>query len=152
MRGEYPKKIIICFYNIYKMISEQISFKKEKYYNILDTIRNFSNIRDYILNESKYGSKYIFTIYDRKYESCMFINMAETFLGNYILPERIMLTVKVFQTDKKINVNIRGDVVMKNWNLKNDRPKRRDFIRCANILEDFVKQLNSLKNSHEKYV
>lgn len=134
------------------MISKQISFKKEKYYNILDTIRNFSNIRDYILNESKYGSKYIFTIYDRKYESGMFINMAETFLGNYILPERIMLTVKVFQTDKKINVDIRGDVVMRNWNLINDRPKRRDFIRCANILEDFVKQLNSLKNSHEKYV
>lgn len=134
------------------MISKQISFKKEKYYNILDTIRNFSNIRDYILNESKYGSKYTFTIYDRKYESGMFINMAETFLGNYILPERIMLTVKVFQTDKKINVDIRGDVVMRNWNLINDRPKRRDFIRCANILEDFVKQLNSLKNSHEKYV
>lgn len=134
------------------MISKQISFKKEKYYNILDTIRNFSNIRDYILNESKYGSKYIFTIYDRKYESGMFINMAETFLGNYILPERIMLTVKVFQTDKNIDVDIRGDVVMRNWNLINDRPKRRDFIRCANILEDFVKQLNSLKNSHEKYV
>lgn len=134
------------------MIRKQISFKKEKYYNILDTIRNFSKIRGYILSESKYGSKYIFTIYDRKYESGMFINMAETFLGNYILPERIMLTVKVFQTDKKINVDIRGDVVMRNWNLINDRPKRRDFIRCANILEDFVKQLNSLKNSHEKYV
>jgi hypothetical protein len=134
------------------MISKQISFKKEKYYNILETIRNLSKIKGYILNESKYGSKYIFTIYDRKYESGMFINMAETFLGNYILPERIMLTVKVFQTDKKINVDIRGDVVMRNWNLINDKPKRRDFIRCVTILEDFVKQLNNLKNSHEKYV
>jgi len=128
------------------MMKKQISFKKEQLSNLIETIRNFSVIRGYILNESKYGSNYVFNIYDKKPESGMFMNMIEIFIGNYLLPERMMLEVKIIQGNDNIDVIVRCEVMMINWNIINDKPNVKDKIRCENLLENFVNHLNEPKS------
>lgn len=127
------------------MKRKQISVGKKQFSNLLDAIRNFSEMRSYILSESKKGSEYMFTIYDRKPESGMFINMVEIFLGNYLIPERSMLTVKIIQRDNNIDVTVRCDVVMSGWNIINKRPNIKDTIRCEKLLGNFLNHLNKLK-------
>ena len=130
---------------MYLMKSKQISFGEKQISVLFDAIRNFSEMRSYILNEGKKGSDYIFTIYDRKPESGTFINMVEIFVGTYLVPERSMLTVKISQRDNEIDVTARCDVVMSGWNIINNRPNIRDTIRCENLLDNFVDYLNNLQ-------
>lgn len=132
------------------MKGEQISFGKKQFSNLLDAIRNFSEMRGYILSEGKKGSEYMFTICDRKPESGMFIDMVEVFLGNYIIPERSMLTVKIIQRDNTIDVTVRCDVVMSGWNIINNRPKIGDTIRCEKLLGNFLDHLNNFAHAHDR--
>ncbi|GAF95952.1 unnamed protein product [marine sediment metagenome] len=127
------------------MKRKQIYFGEKQFSNLLDAIRNFSGMRNYILSESKKGSEYMFTICDRKPESGMFMNIMDIFVGNYLIPERSMLTVKIIQRDDKIDVTVRCDVVMSGWNIINNRPNIRDTIRCERLLGSFLDHLNELK-------
>ncbi len=127
------------------MKSKQISFGEKKISVLFDAIRNFSEMRSYILNEGKKGSEYMFTIYDRKSESGMFMNMMDVFIGHYLIPERSMLTVKIIQRDNNIDLTVRCDVVMSGWNIINNRPNIRDTIRCERLLGNFLDHLNKLK-------
>jgi len=127
------------------MKKKQISFGGKQFSDLCDAIRNFSEMRSYILSEGKKGSEYMFTIYDRKSESGMFMNMVDIFIGHYLIPERSMLTVKIIQRDNTIDVTVRCDVVMSDWNIINNRPKIRDTIRSEILLENFLEHLNKLK-------
>ena len=127
------------------MKRKQISFGGKQFSDLCDAIRNFSEMRSYILSEGERGSEYMFTIYDRKSESGMFMNMMDIFVGHYLIPERNMLTVKIIQKDNTIDVTVRCDVVMSDWNIINNRPNIRDAIRCERLLGNFLDHLNELK-------
>lgn len=127
------------------MKKKQISFGGKQFSDLCDAIRNFSEMRSYILSEGEKGSEYTFTIYDRKSESGMFMNMVDIFIGHYLIPGRSMLTAKIIQRINTIDVTVRCDVVMSDWNIINNRPNIRDTIRSEILLENFLDHLNKLK-------
>lgn len=126
------------------MISKTITMEPEKLKILLDTIRGFAERRDHILREEVKGPKHTFAIYDRDVQSGILFNSLEMFVGNSLIPERIRLKGTIFRTRTGLEVTVRGDVIMNEYNTVNDRSRRRDALRCKALFEVFIDKITSI--------
>jgi len=120
-----------------------MSFKKEKYQNILDTINNYVKRKGYILGKNK-DEEYIYSIYDRDREKDIVSNIMDIFVGSSFFLERIRLKINITIKNDSIDIIINGDVMMRNWDIINDRPHKRDIVRCKNQLNEFIEELEKI--------
>ena len=126
------------------MISKNFTLEPEKQDKLLHAIREFAKNRNYVLKEKVEGNKLIFAIYDRERERATFMNTLQVFMGNALIPERIRLKGSILKTNSSLEVNLRGDVIMNEFNYVNDRPRRRDALRCETIFDDFINKINHI--------
>jgi hypothetical protein len=126
------------------MISKNITIEPEKQEKLLQTIREYAKNRNYVLREEIEENKHIFAIYDRERDRATFTSTLQVFLGNSLIPERIRLKGSILKTNSSLEVNVRGDVMMNEFNYINDRPKRRDALRCETIFDNFINKINHI--------
>jgi hypothetical protein len=131
-------------HGVIRMENKKIYISDDKYSEFLDKIRDFSERRHYILKGKKGSDKDIFVIYDREVVSGVLVGMIDTFMGRYLLPQRIRLTIEIMKKEKKIEVNLRGDVMMIDWDIVDDRPTKRNVMRCNFLLDELIYEINNL--------
>jgi len=83
-------------------------------------------------------------IYDRKFESSALLNMMDIFTGNYLLPERIKLTVNLLINNDSVEIKIKGNVVMNELNVINHSPNKKDKYRCEHVLNNFTEYIKRI--------
>ena len=124
-----------------KLLSKDITIDTNNYKELLNVIEKFVNDKDFIMNSEKNGSNKIFIIYDRKMESGVNIGIIDVFMGRNFLPERLRIVIKINKESNNININVKGDVLMLDWNLINDKPKRRDRIRLELLVDELIRKI-----------
>lgn len=123
------------------MMAEKILVYNKDISEVVSDIKSYADKRSYHYNCVESETEYVMEIYDRKFESSSVLNMMDMFTGNYLLPERIKLTVKLLKNQDSIEINVKGDVVMNEVNVINDSPKKRDKYRCEDVLKNFTQYL-----------
>jgi hypothetical protein len=123
------------------MISKTLLIDQEKEEVLKDAIREFAERTGYILTEEVEDSGHIFTIYNRKKDSGMFMSTLQIFVGSSFMPERIRIMCSIKPKENTLEVAVRGDVMMNEFNYVNDRPKRRDKLRCEDLFEFFTNKV-----------
>jgi len=131
------------------MFEEKIMLDLGQMQEFTNMVKEFVENRNIILEEEKSNNYYLFTIYDRKPESSSFIGIIDMFMGRNFLPKRLRIQLKVLEEYDKILINLTSNVVMLDWNLIDDKPRRRDQIRLELLTEDLVKKILKLKNRND---
>lgn len=72
--------------------------------------------------------------------------MVDLFLGRNLPPKRIRLTPKIVEEEESVLVNLIGDVMMIDWNIVDDRPKKRDTMRRDLLFGELLDQINNVKS------
>ena len=126
------------------MVTEKILIYNKNIYDIIDEIKLYANKRGYYYNCVESNSEYVMEIYDRKVESSSLLNMMDMFIGNYLLPERIKLTINMLINNNSIEININGNIVMNELNVINHSPNKRDKNRCEDILNNFTEYIKRI--------
>ena len=125
------------------MISSKIYIEKSNNPQLLDTIRNFVKNRGFVLRENINHSMHVFTIYDKEVKSGVFVDMSNMFFFCHLIPQRIRLLIKTIEKEKYIEISLKGDIMMLEWDIIDDRPRKRDVIRCELSFNELVKQINN---------
>lgn len=129
------------------MIFDKFTIEHNKYDDFLDITRGYAKKRGFTFREEFEDSIYTFAIYDRDIRSAYLFDTVEMFVGSSLIPERIRIKGRIIKKPQAIEVNLRGDVMMNMYNYVNDRPKRRDVLRCEDLFNDFINEINSVKNN-----
>jgi hypothetical protein len=105
---------------------------------ISDSIIGFAKKRHYIIEERSDEIDRIFTIYERKPDSHFSNMMAQAFGGSLMIDDRIRIIVKLKKIGEDLESEVTGDVLLSDWELVNDRPKRKDVLKLKVALEEII--------------
>jgi hypothetical protein len=126
------------------MPEENIILEKNQQKKIINIVKDFVENRGFILEEQKKNNSDVIIIYDRKPESSSTIGIIDMFMGRNFLPKRMRIILKIREEDNKTYLNIKNHVMMLDWNLVEDRPRRRDKIRLELLTDGLIKKILDL--------
>jgi hypothetical protein len=105
---------------------------------ISDSITDFAKKRHYIIEERPDEIYRIFTIYERKPDSHFSNMIAQTFGGSLMIDDRIRIIVKLKKNGEDLESEVTGNVLLSDWELVNDRPRRKDVIKLKVAVGEII--------------
>jgi len=127
------------------MIGQEIIIKKNKLDQLLNILRKFAKKRKYILFENIENSTYTFTIYDKNVEHGGLIDFMDLFIGRSLILQRIRININIIELHDDIKILIRGDVMIPGLDVVDNKPKKRDIIKCEILFKDIIEEVINLK-------
>lgn len=129
------------------MLSKKIIIGNRNKEDLFQKIREFSEIRDYILNERDEGAVRVFEIYDQSLKSGMIEDVMGFFVGNSFLPSRIRIEARAIEMGEELVVTVKGDVMMNVHNYIKYRPNRKDTVKCRVAFNSFIDSISTDDNA-----
>jgi hypothetical protein len=126
------------------MINKRLTFDVSKQEDLIEKIRDFSKKRDYLLFEQIEGATHHFDIYDQEMKSGALVDIWGMFMGNAFIQDRIRIRTKISHAGEILYVTVNGDVMMNAYNYVNNRPKKRDALRCKATFEAFINEISRI--------
>jgi len=127
------------------MINQEIIIKKNKLDQLLNILRKFAKKRKYILFENIENSTFTFIIYDKKVEHGGLIDFMDLFIGRSLISQRIRININIIELHDDIKILIRGDVMIPGLDVVDNKPKKRDIIKCEILFKDIIEEVINLK-------
>jgi hypothetical protein len=112
---------------------------------VVDALRRFASAREYTIEEKVEGDRFTVVVIDRKQSSSLGLSATRVFFGGYFELKRIRITVTGDRTDGGgVEVTVRGDSLLSEWNVVDGSPRRGDVLRCERIFEEVVARIGAL--------
>jgi hypothetical protein len=112
---------------------------------VVDALRKFASAREYTIKEKVEGDRFTVVVIDRKQSSSLGLSATRVFFGGYFELKRTRITVTGDRADGGgVEVTVRGDTLLSDWNGVDGSPRRGDVLRCERIFEEVVARIGAL--------
>jgi hypothetical protein len=112
---------------------------------VVDALRRYASAREYTIRENVEGDRFTVVVVDRNKGSSLGLSATRVFFGGYFELKRIRITVTgVKGGGGGLEVTVRGDALLSEWNEVDRSPRRVDVLRCERIFEEVVARIGAL--------
>lgn len=113
---------------------------------VVEKVRDYSERRGFQFRPIP-EEQNAYHILNKKPESSAILSSVELLVGISQLPERLRLKMLVEEKDGGVEVKLGYEVIMRQFEIVNNRPSKRDEVRGAILLDGFLEYFKTLERN-----